>query len=523
MQRFLAGCATRMLAGVLAVVPFAAGSAQTRAGGSQASRSADAIVHELDGFIRQGMKDWEVPGLSIALVHNDSILLTRGYGVRRLGEPGAVDGQTLFGMMSTTKAMTSLAVAMLVDDGRLTWDDPVTKWVPEFQMPDPYVTRDLRVVDLLTHNTGLPNADLLWSRGDLGSEEIFRRMRLLTPAYPLRGGFVYHNVMYGLAGEVIARASGMSYGDFLRRRLFGPLGMSRTYPSYARMAAAGDPNVSSPHYRIHQTVQPIADETVDTLASAGAIWSSAEDMATWIRFLLDSAQVAGRRLLSDSGYRMLFAPHAIIPADEFYPTMELTRPHWTTYGLGWFEQDYRGHFVAFHTGSLDGRTAIIGLLPDERVGVYVFGNLDHAEFRHAVMLKVFDLFLGGAPRDWNRELLALYAGRRARADSAQQAAGQAPGTLAPASQAPANYAGKYVHPIWGDAEIALVGEGLQFQMGASPELRGPMTHWNLDSWHVALGDGRSPPIVVQFILDPDGRVAELRIPDVDGAVFRRVP
>jgi len=511
----------RLFVALLAGIPAAA-SGQGRSNAAPAGTDA-AIVRELDAFIRQGMKDWEVPGLSIAVVHRDSVLLTRGYGVRRLGAPGAVNEQTLFGIMSTTKAMTSLAVAMLVDDGRLDWNDPVTKWVPEFQLPDPYVTRDVRVVDLLTHNIGLPNADLLWSRGDLGADEIFRRMRLLTPAYPLRGGFVYHNVMYGLAGEIVARASGMRYGDFLRQRIFGPLGMTRTYPSYERMAAAGDSNLSSPHFRIHDSIRPIEDESVDALASAGAVWSNATDMATWVRFLLDSARVGGRRLLSDSGYRMLFAPHALIPADEFYPTSELTRPHWTTYGLGWFEQDYRGHFVAFHTGSLDGRTAIIGLLPDEGVGVYVFGNLDHAEFRHAVMLKVFDLFLGRPSRDWNRELLALYGARRARQDSAEAAASLPPASVAPATLPVASLAGRYVHPIWGDVVVELEGDALIFHLGTSPRLRGPMAHWNLDTYQITLGDERTAPILAQFVLDPTGQVEALRIPDFDEAGFRRVP
>jgi CubicO group peptidase (beta-lactamase class C family) len=410
-----------------------------------------------------------------------------------------------------------------VDDGRLAWDDPVTKWVPEFQLPDPYVTRDVRVVDLLTHNIGLPNADLLWSRGDLGADEIFRRMRLLTPAYPLRGGFTYHNVMYGLAGEIVARASGMSYAEFLRRRIFGPLGMTRTYASYARMTASGDSNVSAPHFRIHGSIRPIEDESVDVLASAGAVWSDAADMAIWVRFLLDSAQAGGRRLLSESGYRTLFAPHALIPPDEFYPTTELTRPHWTSYGLGWFQQDYRGHFVAFHTGSLDGRTAIIGLVPDERIGVYVFGNLDHAEFRHAVMLQVFDLFLGGPTRDWNRDLLALYGARRMRRDSAELAESQPPSTVASATLPLASLAGRYLHPVWGDVVVELAGDTLQFHMGTSPRLRGPMHHWNLDTYRISLGDGRDSPILAQFVLDPAGQVGELRIPDFDEAAFQRVP
>ncbi len=512
---------SRLVALLLTAVPVAL-NAQGRAAKPAAGTDA-AIVRELDGFIRQGMKDWEVPGLSVAVVHGDSVLLVRGYGVRSLGRAGAVDEQTLFGMMSTTKAMTTMALAMLVDDGRLDWTDPVTKWVPEFQLPDPYVTRDVRVVDLLTHNIGLPNADLLWSRGDLGADEIFRRMRLLTPAYPLRGGFSYHNVMYGLAGEVIARASGMPYGEFLRQRIFGPLGMTRTYPSLERMQASGDANVSSAHYRIHGAIRPIDDESVDVLASAGAVWSTATDMAAWMRFLLDSAQVGGRRLLSESGYQALFAPHALIPADEFYPTTALTHPHWTTYGLGWFEQDYRGHFVAFHTGSLDGRTAIVGLLPDEGVGVYVFGNLDHAEFRHAVMLKVFDLFLGGPSRDWNRDLLALYGAQRVRRDSTERAESEPPAVVAPATQSLASYAGRYVHPVWGDVVVDLEADSLRFHMGTSPRLRGTMRHWNLDTWKISLGDGRDSPLLVQFVPDPRGGVGELRIPDFDAVAFQRVP
>lgn len=480
-----------------------------------------AAARELDRFIRDGIRAWEVPGLSVAVVHDTGVVLLRGYGVQRLGGDRPVDEHTLFGMMSTTKAVTALALALLVDEGKLGWADPVRRWVPEFEMPDPYATRDLRVLDLLTHNAGLGNADLLWARGDLEAAEIFRRVRLVPSAYPLRGGFVYQNIMYGLAGEIVARASGMSYGEFLRRRIFNPLGMSESYASHAAMAASGSSNVSAPHFRIRDTVRTIEDETVDVLPAAGAIWSSATDMATWLRFLLDSGSVAGRRIVSDSSFGMLFAPHAIIGPDEFYPTARLTRPHWMTYGLGWFEQDYRGHFVAFHTGSLDGRTAIIGLIPDLKVGVYVFGNLDHAEFRHAVMLKTFDLFLGGTDRDWSTDLLGLYRDLRAGGAAARMAAeaGRLPESrpTLPLER----YTGSYVHPLWGDIAIELTGDTLRFRMGVSPELRGPLAHWSYDTFQGMLGDGRSTPTLVQFMVDPSGEVAELRVPDFDGAVFHR--
>ena len=487
---------------------------------AQRAAADAAIARELDGYIRKGMKDWEIPGLSVAVVHRDSVVLLRGYGVLQRGSPEPVDEHTLFGMMSTTKAMTAMAVAMLVDDGRLRWDDPVTRWVPEFAMPDPWLTRELRVQDLLTHNAGLGNADLLWSRHDLTAEEIFQRVRLLKQAYPLRGGFVYQNVMYGLAGEVVARASGMPYGEFLRRRLFGPLGMTRTYPSYAAMTAGGDGNVSRPHYRIRDTIRVIEDEAVDVLPAAGAIWSTAADMASWLTFLLDSAESGGRRLVSDSNFRRLFAPQALIGPDEFYPTARLTRPHWTSYGLGWFQQDYRGHFVAFHTGSLDGRTSIIGLLPDEQAGVYVFGNLDHAEFRHALMLKVFDLFLGGAPRDWSGELLRLYGGLRARSDSARAVADRHRVAGTRPSHPLAAYAGNYAHPIWGRVVVQQVGDSLVLSIGTNLQLRGPLRHWHYDSFRAELGDGREAPDLVQFGVGADGQVAELRLGGIEGGFGR---
>jgi CubicO group peptidase (beta-lactamase class C family) len=504
--------------GLLLIVPLVlpAGAAAAQAITDQ------AVAREVDRFIRAGMPAWGIPGLSVVVVHGDSVVLLRGYGERRLGGGEAVDEHTLFGIMSTTKAMTALSLALLVDDRRLSWNDPVTRWVPEFEMPDAAVTRDLRVVDLLTHNAGLGNADLLWVREDLDAAEIFRRLRLLTPAYPLRGGFVYQNIMYGLAGEVIARASGLSFEEFLRRRIFNTLGMTETYPTYAAMLRSGSENVSAPHFRIRDTVRLIADASVDPIPAAGSVWSSARDMGTWVRFLLDSGAVAGRRVVSDEGFRMLFQPHALIGRDEFYPTARLTQPHWMTYGLGWFQQDYRGHFVAFHTGSMDGRTGIIGLLPDLDVGVYVFGNLDHAEFRHAVMLKVFDLFLGGPPRDWSRELLKLYGDLRTERDTALATADAARVPDTRPTLPPASYAGTYAHPIWGDVVVEVDGEELRMRMGSTTELRGPLRHWNYDTFRAELGDGRSAPGLVQFILDPSGSVAELRMPDVDKTGFLRV-
>lgn len=489
------------------------------------AQTSDAQVRELDAYIQKGMREWEIPGLTVSLVRNDTMLFAKGYGVRRLGVPGVVDVNTQFGIMSTTKAFTALAIAMLVDEGKVQWSDPITKHLPEFQFRDPFLTREATVKDLLTHNIGMGNADLMWARGDLSRAEILRRVRYLPTAYSLRSGFAYQNVMYGAAGALIERVSGRSWEDFVRFRIFAPLGMMQSKPTYATMRSSTGVNQSEPHFRIRDTIRVIADESVDVLPAAGAIWSNADDMANWIRFMLNGGRINGQQLVSEANFRELLKPQTMVTEAEFYPTATLTKPRWMSYGLGWFQQDYRGRFLAFHTGSLDGRTAMVALLPDARTGVFIAGNLDHAEFRHALMLKALDIFAGtngGAPRDWSTEFLALYAGLRdkgvkARAElEAKRISGTKP------SLALASYAATYTHPAWGDLVVAEQGGALSIAMGSSASMRGMLEHWNTDTFRAMLGDGRSAPMYVAFTVDASGKVARLIMDGSDEYVFTRV-
>ncbi|MCC7055261.1 MAG: serine hydrolase [Gemmatimonadaceae bacterium] len=487
-------------------------------------RSTAAQVRELDAVIRKGVRDWEIPGLTVTVVRNDSVVFAQGYGVRRLGAAGAVDVQTQFGIMSTTKAFTALAMAMLVDEGKVSWTDPITKHLPEFAFQDPFLTREATVKDLLTHNIGMGNADLMWARGDLTRAEILRRVRYLPAAYSLRGGFTYQNVMYGAAGELVARVSGMSWEDFTRTRIFEPLGMSQSYTSYGAMRAAAGANQSEPHFRLRDTIRVIADEAVDVLPAAGAIWSNSTDMGKWLRFLLDSGRVGGKRLVSEAGFRALLKPQSFVSEAEFYPTARITKPHWMTYGLGWFEQDYRGRFLAFHTGSLSGRTAIVGLLPDARTGIFIGGNLDHAEFRHALMLQALDIFAGtngGAPRDWSAEFLPLYAGLAAEGKAAQAAFEQKRVAGTKPTLPLAAYAGTYAHAAWGDVVVTQEGDALAVRMGTDPQMRGRMEHWHQDTFRVALGDGRGGYNYLVFRLGLDGTMIELRLDGADEYTFTR--
>src|SRR5215471_1957882 len=372
----------------------------------------------LDGFndyVAKAVKDWRTPGLAVAVIKNDEVVFEHGYGVRELGKPAAVDTHTLFAIGSTTKAMTATLAAMLVDEKKLEWDAPVTRYLPWFQMKDPAVSREVTVRDLLTHRAGLGNADYLWYGQRNSTEEILRRVRLIEPAYSMRAGFIYQNIMYAAAGAVVEAASGKPWATMMQTRIFDPLGMRDTIPTAAGLSSR--PNVASPHFIVDGKVRVIENASVDPVAAAGAVWSSVDDMSKWMRFLLDGGRVggpSGKRLLSAESFHELFAPQTIAPY-EMYPTTRITKPHWMTYGLGWFQQDYRGQALDFHTGSIDGMVAIHGLVRDEGLGVYVLGNLDHAELRHAVMYAVIDRYAGRHDRDWSAEFRKLYDGLKAEA------------------------------------------------------------------------------------------------------------
>jgi CubicO group peptidase (beta-lactamase class C family) len=479
--------------------------------------AGDDPLEGLDSYVRQAVADWEVPGLAMAVIKDDSVVFVGSYGVRVLGSRDPITPHTLFANASTTKAFTSMAVAMLVDDGQLGWDDRVAAYLPTFVLNDPYASRELTLRDLLTHRVGFGDPGFLWYGVDYGYLQMVRRLRHLEPTSSFRSRFAYNNVSYATAGVIAGEVAGLGWDSLVVQRILHPLAMSETVTQGRRLPDHA--NTALPHHRIADTIRTISGMTlVDGIAPAGAMYSSVMDMARWIRFLLNEGVVDGRRLVSDTAFAEIFKPQIIISADEFYPTARLTQPHFTAYGLGWFLQDYRGEFVAFHTGSIDGTVAIVGLMPDRELGLVVFANLDHAELRHALMLRVFDAYLGEPRRDWSTELRSLYDGfaqeARDREDREreQRTAGTKP-TL-PLTE----YIGAFTDSLFGSVQIWLEGSSLVLER--SPFLTADLSHWHYDVFRTEwrnrwLGDG-----LVTFRLGADGRVSAL---EVQGRVLRRVP
>ena len=461
-----------------------------------------------DDYVANAVRDWEVPGLAIAVVKNGQVVFSKGYGVRELGKPDLVDRQTLFAIGSTTKAMVAASIGMLVDEGKLGWNDAVTNHLPDFQLYDPYVTREVTVRDLVTHRAGLGNADFLWYGQEATRQDILHRLRYLPPQTSMRSHFTYQNIMYTAAGEVVAAASGVAWEQFLRRRLFEPLGMNSSVALLAE--TRGRPNVASPHDRIDGAIKVIKNASVDPVAPAGSVWSSVDDMAKWMVFLLEGQPA----LLKDETRADLFKPQFIV-GDSFYPTKRLTRPHWTTYGSGWFQHDYNGRAVDFHTGSIDGMVAIIGLIRDERLGVYVLGNLDHAEVRHALMYRVFDHYGGGSVRDWSAELKELYGNLHTEAVSRMKKVEdeRVPGT-APTFPLE-EYAGTYSDPLYGTIEVTYDGK-LSIRYG--PGFEGELEHWHYDTFRARWDAKWRGTLLVAFNMDAKGRPSTLM---AGGGVFTR--
>jgi CubicO group peptidase (beta-lactamase class C family) len=441
--------------------------------------SAQSNVEIFDKYAEAARQEWKVPGMSLVVVQDGKVLLAKGYGVKELGKNDAVDADTLFGAMSTTKAMVAVAMGILVDEGKVKWDDKVTKYLPDFKVNDPYVTKEITVKDLFTHNAGMANADFLWGTfNDLSAQEIVSRMQYAKPVYSMRGGFIYQNIMYLVAGQVIEKASGMSWDRFMTERVFGPLGMKNTFPTVA--AGLQYPNRSVAHYEVKDKITPIPETRgVDAVAPAGAVWSTANDIAKWVNFNL-GFNPNGKEILKPATLNEILKPQVVIPG-TFYPTFNLLKPHWTTYGYGWFQHDYRGEMVHMHTGSLAGRTAIVGLMRDKKLGIYIFGNVDHAEVRHALIYKAFDVFgFNDNSRDWSAEMKKMYDGieaeqkRQADAALARRVMNTTP------SLPLAAYAGKYSDPFYGSREIQLVDGKLRLIVDKS--LSATLEHWQNDTF-----------------------------------------
>jgi len=363
-------------------------------------------IAALDHYFAKTRVDWEVPGMAVAIVKDGRVVLAKGYGVRQLGGADPVDDQTLFAIASNTKAFTAAALAILVREGKLGWDDRVVDHLPWFQLYDPYVTSDARIRDLLSHRTGFTaySGDLVWYGTTYSREEVVRRARYLKPVAPFRTSYGYSNVMFAAAGLVVEQVSGQRWEDFVRARIFEPLGMTRTVASVDALGRKA--NVATPHGLSEGVLRTFPWVSWEGSGPAASVISSVSDMAKWIRLQLGRGSVDGLTLFGDAESDQMWTPHASFTVSRA-ASQRTPSTHFRGYGLGWSLSDYRGRKIVEHGGAYDGMYSRVALVPEQSLGLVVLTN-SMTSISSALSMRVLDAYLGGAPRDWSQEYLERY-------------------------------------------------------------------------------------------------------------------
>jgi CubicO group peptidase (beta-lactamase class C family) len=475
------------------------------------AQTPGVTVSSLDAYFERARSDWSVPGLAVAIVKDDRLVLAKGYGVREIGKPAPVDDQTLFAVASNTKAFTAAAIARLVDAGKLAWNDRVVDHLPYFRLYDEYVTADMRIRDLLSHRSGLGtfSGDVVWYGTPYTREEVVRRARFLKQAGPFRAFYGYSNVMFVAAGEIVSRVSGKTWDDYIKASFFEPLGMRRTVTSVK--AIAGDANVATPHAAFEEPLQPFPWVNWDNVGPAASIISTAADMAQWARLQLNRGTLEGRTLFSDTASREMWTPQISFTIDRAAES-RIPVTHFRGYGLGWSLSDYRGRLVAAHGGAADGMFSRVALVPEERLAVVVLTNSD-TQLPDALSNRVIDAYTGAEPRDWSRELLErARQTRRERAAAREKTARERVANTGPSHPLSA-YAGTYASDLYGDARVEIENDKLVLRLLPNPALTADHTYWHCDTFALEwrrrfpwFGNGR-----VQFVLDGNARVTELKL------------
>ncbi len=461
-------------------------------------------------MVKDALKQWQAPGLALVIVQDDRVVYLKGFGVRDLGGAAPVGPDTVFPLASCTKPFTALAVAMLADDGKLGWDDPVRRHVPFFRLADPLADANCTLRDLLCHRTGVGQHDLLWYRAPWLAEERVRKIGLVEPEYPFRAQFQYQTVLFGTAGLAAGRAAGTSWDEVVRGRILEPLGMKTA--SCIAPGAGGRADIAAPHRAdAAGKVGRIDRYPLDRPDPAGSIHASARDLGKFLRFQLGDGTWQGRRLVSAENLREPQTSQVVIRMEEFARAVN-PETRFLTYGLGWIVQDYRGKQILMHGGAIDGFRAHLTLVPEARLGIGLLSNLDGALLNLALSNQLLDRYLGAPGKDWSGYYHAMQTEERRDAAARGPALRAAAAGRGPALPLAA-YAGAYHDRAYGTCRVAVKDGRLHWSWAA---LGGPLEP--VDG-HTFLANA---PAVVDapftFAAGPDGRAAALQ---ALGRVFRR--
>ncbi len=416
------------------------------------SHGADLNEKQIDALIDQALKEWQVPGAAVVVVDGERVLYLGGRGVREVGKPERITADTVFPLASCSKAFTTTLMAMLADEAKLDWDDPVRKHLKEFHLADPLADGDVRLRDLVSHRTGVPGHDLLWYRAPWSQDELIRRVGHLPLSRPFRTTMQYQSIMFIAAGKAAANAAGKPWGDLVEERILKPLGMKTAGVRTTDAARLTDRAV--PHLKKESGAEATTWYEQKEPNPAGSVHASARDLAAWLRFHLNEGKHGDNQLVSGENLHTTHSPQIVIPMDAANQTMH-PFTHQMSYGMAWVVQDYRGELLVSHAGLIDGFRAHLTLLPKKKLGLAILCNLEPTRLNLALSNTIVDRLLGAPAKDWNAHYRAIVENEetvaRLRAVKAERYRKRGTSPTLPL----ADYAGTYEEPAYGKATVRM--------------------------------------------------------------------
>ncbi len=481
-------------------------------------------IDSLEQYYQKALSDWNVPGMAVAIVTKDKVLFSKGFGIADIETREAVDDNTLFALASNTKAFTATALAMLVDEGKINWDDKVTRYLPWFKLYDPFVTESFTIRDLLCHRSGLEtfSGDLLWYGSTFSRQEVVSKAQFLQPKYGFREHFGYSNIMLIAAGEIIPAVTGMSWDDFVASRILKPLGMNRSILHVSELPA--NQNVAAPHVYVQGQLKKIPWLDWDNMGPAGALISSAHDMAKWLQFNLNNGIAGQDTLMNQRRLFELQSPNTLIQVSEGSKAA-FPSTHFKAYGLGWSLMDYLGRKVVSHNGGYDGMISQTVLIPEENIGFVIITN-SLSSLYYPLMYKTLDVLLNNPEqKDWSKQILSrIKFGEEASAKKLIEME-ESRNKKSKPSLSIDSYTGYYGCEMYDTVKVYKVKDQLYVQYAHTPGLLGELNHWQYDTYTIEFKAFPSlPKGFATFKINWEGNVEELEIfvdnPDFDFTEFK---
>lgn len=481
--------------------PFTLKRKSAAAAAQQNAERARAL-QKIRAFADSVRKAWKVPGLALAIVMNNEVIMSEGFGQRNVKEQLPVTSNTLFAIGSSSKAFTAMCLGILNDEGKVDWDKPLRNYLPTFKLHDDFASARMSPRDLVTHRSGLPRHDLLWYGSAFTRKEMFDRLQYLEPSKDFRTDFQYQNLMFLTAGYLVEQVSNRSWEDFVRARLFQPLGMTNSNFSVLESQKAAD--FALPYQEKKEVVAQIPFRDISAVGPAGSINSNLADMSKWVLLNLNKGKAGTTQVLSEAGLVQMHTPYMTIAQPLKYT--ELSHG---SYGLGWFIQNYRGHNRVSHGGNIDGFSALVSLFPQDNLGAVLLTNLNGNPLSSIVNNYVSDVLLNLEPVDWNARVKADVDKAKAESkkkESDEQAA-RKPNTKP--SHALADYEGEYEHAGYGVMKISSEGKVLK---GSFNAFTLAMEHWHYDVFRATLLEDEDEKMLLSFMTNEKGDIDRVSVP-----------